>query len=262
MFDGKACAVVSVVLMLLGAGQSAAQDDMPSMDDELNLTFVGEVTAPYFMLSAEQQPFGAAVELAEAITERTGISATYEHMPWARAYKEAASTPNMVLLTALRTPSRERDWQWLGQVHLARAFFIGLRKRDDIALSDFIDTQQFQVGTVRGYGSADYLLNHGFVEGENLTLVANSEQLWSMLFLKRLDLILTNYSSRHYELVQYGHDPMLVEGKLEVEALHLSLQMATGHLTSPALVETLRNAMADIERDGTLAHILKRWGLD
>jgi len=73
------------------------------------LYFYTEIPSPYFWLDDENQPQDAAYDLALALMAHTNIKGVVEHLPWARAYVEATSKPDIVLLTALRTKHREKQ---------------------------------------------------------------------------------------------------------------------------------------------------------
>ncbi|WP_169726079.1 substrate-binding periplasmic protein [Aestuariibacter salexigens] len=242
--------------MLLGfALPTHAQDESPTV------RFYSEIAAPYYWIDKENTAQGVNVDLTNALIEQTNVEATLEHLPWARAVAEAVSEPNVVLLSVLRTPSREATLHWLGKVSEVRASLVSLAHRTEIKISTMDDARHYRVGTIRGYGAADYLLRQGFSEQDNLVLVSNIDQLWSLLFKDRLDLVLTDLATGRYELKSRGLRPQNVVEVFEVSELNLSLELATGQKTSAQLSAMLADALADLKQSGQLASILRRWDL-
>ena len=91
-----------------------------------HVCFLSEVTPPFYWVDASGKAKGANVDLANAIAPLLPFSSSIEHMPWARAYQETLTKPDMVLLTLLRTQKREVDFEWLGAVSNVEASLIRL----------------------------------------------------------------------------------------------------------------------------------------
>ncbi|MFT4938896.1 MAG: polar amino acid transport system substrate-binding protein [Paraglaciecola sp.] len=225
------------------------------------IMFVGEAVPPLILMDENKHKSGALVELAQALIDYTKITASIEILPWARAYEMGLNDANVILLSVLKTKNREPKFQWIGKVHHAKAHLIGLKSRNDIQISELTHAHNLRVGSVRGYGSATYLINHGFKEGTNLALTSNTEQMWGLLFNDRVDLVLSNFETSPYEILSVGYDPLQVTDILEVRALSNELQFATGHNTPLATVEKLTEGLSELKKDGSYAAIKKKWGL-
>lgn len=247
------CKGLTLTLLICSFGLSA--------NDQPTLRFYSEIAAPYYWLDDEGQPRGASFDIASALIKEIQVKATIEHLPWARAFHQAVNEPNVVLVSALRTANREKLLQWLGKVHGVRASMIRLNRNQHISVDSVEQAKQFVVGTVRGYGSANYLLEQGFVEGENLVLVGSTGQLWTMLYLGRIDLVLSNQQSGYYEIESAGYDPSVIEAIFNVQALDIELQMATGHMTSSSVAKQIRSGLQALKERGELQRIMDKWNL-
>lgn len=225
------------------------------------LRFYTELVAPFYWLDEKGSPQGAALELAIEIMNESGLKSEIEHLPWARAYHDTVNTPDVVLLTALKTEERKPRLQWLGKVHTARAYLVGLADTEFPAISNLEQAKRFRVGTIRGYGAATYLKQQGFEEGKNLELLLQPEQLWTMLFKKRIDFVLSNLSTGVFEIKEAGFDPNHVERIFHIEDLTVDLEMATGNKTSPEVVDALRKALQQLKSDGRYEAIMRKWKL-
>lgn len=229
--------------------------------NDKTLYFYTEIAPPYFSLDSNDQPQGATLDLAQALMAETGLKGKVQHLPWARAYFEAENNPNIVLLTALRTLQREEQLQWLGTVHNAQAHLISLKSNLNLQVENLEDAKAYRVGTIRGYGSANYLLNNGFTEGENLELLASQKQLWSMLFRGRIDMVLDNLATGRYEVLKAGFNSEDIKSLTNIQALNANLEMATGPATDKQTTELLRSGLAQLKANGVYQQIMKKWDL-
>lgn len=226
------------------------------------LHFYTELVAPFYWLDEHGNPQGAAFELAQEIIKEIELESTIDHLPWARAFHDAVNSPNIVLLTALKTPERTSQLQWLGKMHTANAYFVGLADNIDKPITSLAQAKSYRIGTIRGYGAATYLKQQGFIEGQNLELLLQPEQLWTMLYKKRIDFVLSNLTTGDFEIKKAGFDPDQVKGIYRVDALTVDLEMATGNSTAPKIVEKLRQALQQLKNDGRFQAIMRKWKLD
>jgi polar amino acid transport system substrate-binding protein len=241
--------------------QSAALKSAALKSADKVLHFYTEISPPYFWFDDNNQPQGVTYDLALALMANTELDGVVEQLPWARAYFEATSKPDIVLLTALRTDQREKELQWLGTVHTAQAHLVALKDNANIQLVGIEDAKKYMVGTIRGYGAADFLTNEGFTEGKNLKLLSNQRQLWSMLFKRRIDLVLDNLTTGTFAVLSAGFDSKDVESLIKIEALNVNLEMATGHFTDAVTTERLRIGLQQLKDIGTYHRIMDKWGL-
>jgi polar amino acid transport system substrate-binding protein len=235
-----------------------AQEPKPA---HKKLRFYTEVSRPYFWFNENNQPQGAAFDLALALMAHTNLVGVVEHLPWARAYVEAASKPNIVLLTVLRTKNREKQLQWLGTIHTAQAHLLALKDNSKIQLIRFEDAQKYMVGTIRGYGAAEFFTNNGFIEGKNLMLLSNQTQLWSMLFKGRIDLVLDNLTTARFDILNAGFNSEDVKSLINIAALNVDLELATGHSTNKKTTVRLRIGLQQLKNNGSYQQIMEKWGL-
>jgi polar amino acid transport system substrate-binding protein len=225
------------------------------------ILFVGEEVPPLIVVDELNRKSGALVELAQALIDSTEIKANIAIIPWARAMEMARNDENVVLLSVLKTEFREAQFQWIGKVHEARAHLIALKHRPEAQVIKLDDAFSLRVGSVRGYGSANYLINKGFKEGTNLVLASNSEQMWGLLFNERVDVVLSNFETSLFEIKSAGFDPLQVKDLVEIPELTHELQFATGHKTSAETVAILTQGLLTLKKNGTYGTIKTRWGL-
>lgn len=241
---------IAVLVLFLISNRSIATD---------RVHFYTEVAAPYYFFNDHGQAQGISVDLVEALNENTEIVGELHHLPWARAVRETQQNANIILTSVLRTAKREAHFQWLGVVDMARASLIGLREPHSIKLESIDAAQNAVVGTIRGYGAATFLLEKGFVEDQNLVLVTQPEQLWSMLFKQRVDYVMSNALTGKYEAKSLGLDPSQLHTVLDIRELTLPLEMATGHNTPQKTVEQISEGIERLKREGHYQRIIAKW---
>ncbi len=226
---------------------------------ETKLQFYTEVAAPYYFLDEHGQAQGISVDIVNALVTCTSVSGEIVHLPWARAVRETHNNPNIVLTSVLRTPEREQQFQWLGTIDTARASLIGLHHQREAPLDSIDQAKDSIVATIRGYGSASYLAEQGFVEGQNLVLVSQPEQLWALLFKGRVDYVTSNALTGKYEVSSLDLDPNQLRTVLDIDELALPLEMATGLTTDSDTVALLTKALKQLKQTGEYHRILKKW---
>ena len=227
-----------------------------------HIYFLTETTPPYYWIDKDGKAQGVNVDLANALKPLLPFSSSLEHMPWARAYHEALKKPDFVLLSLLKTPKRESQFEWLSKVNHLQAALIRLKQRDTANVTSLNEAKNFRIGSIRGYGSAFFLQQKGFEENKNLALVAEPEQLWKLLYMERIDFALANFETGQYEISEAGFNPNAVTSEYVIEALDAELFVATGLKTKPDKVNALRNAISILKANGEYARILKKWGLE
>ena len=233
----------------------------PALATEPVVRFYNEIAAPFYWLDDNGNPKGASFELANALIKETQINATIEHLPWARAFHYAVHEENVVLMSALRTDERERQLQWLGQLLIVRASLFQLSDREPLQINSLEEAKNLSVGSVRGYGSANYLIEKGFSEQKNLILAATPQQMWSLLYKKRIDLVLSNQVTGKYEISGIGLDANKLTEVYQVTDLNLELQIATGNKTSVELANKLAEGVKILKQNGEYQRIMQRWNL-
>ena len=226
-----------------------------------HICFLSEVTPPFYWIDDSGQTKGASVDLAKAIAPLLPFSTSLEHMPWARAYQETLTKPDMVLLTLLKTPKREPQFEWLGTISHVNASLIRLKSREDLAVSDIDQAKAFRVGTIRGYGSATYLAQQGFEENKNLVLVSEPHHLWKLLFHGRIDFVVSTLDTGSYEIEAAGFNPNDVSSALTIAPLSAELHVATGMKTGQSEANAIKHAIATLKENGEYQRIMQKWGL-
>ncbi|MBU2280226.1 MAG: transporter substrate-binding domain-containing protein, partial [Gammaproteobacteria bacterium] len=80
-----------------------------------NLRVVLEVSPPH-QTYENGKVAGLTTAVVEQMLQQAGLTPQYEVYPWARAFRLAAGTPNVMIYNIARTPEREAQFEWIGKV--------------------------------------------------------------------------------------------------------------------------------------------------
>ena len=232
---------------------------MPSRAAE-GIRIVTEELAPYNM-TKDGQVTGMSTEVVQAVLKLTGIQASIQSMPWARAYDTALNSENVLIYSIMRTPQRESLFKWVGVIAPSHWFLFAL-PRKDLSLRHLDEARKYQIATVKEDVGEQYLLSKGFAVGQNLQSSNKYEFNYEKLKLGRVDLWISNELAALYLSRQAGDNPevtlvrVLALPDLESEQ---GMHMAFSRKTPDELVERFRKGLETIRRNGTYELIAKKW---
>lgn len=110
-------------------------------------------------------------ELVHQVLEHLGLRGiTYDlvMLPWSAAYRRALATPNALLFPLDRTPSREKNFHWIKELHTHEYFIYGVKQSSEVAssISDIISLNG-QVSCTMNSIQCELLVENGLPE-ENI----------------------------------------------------------------------------------------------
>lgn len=120
-----------------------------------------------------------------AILAEAGEVGIIEIYPWARAYRAAKATPGALLYPVARTPERENDFIWLGELVDYDVRLWRLVNRAEIAPLTLGDVAGLIVGGLPDDVKTGYLQ----ARGVPVALQSDEETLLTMLIAGRIDLM-------------------------------------------------------------------------
>ncbi|WP_462158895.1 substrate-binding periplasmic protein [Pseudoalteromonas sp. GB56] len=225
-----------------------------------SLRFVAEDLFPLHFENHQQEPQGFLVDVVKAVLAHCGCEGSVEIMPQARAYKELQTNPNILMMSLLKTPSRDEHFAFLGSVYNAHAYLVGLKEKQ-FTLTNLQGARGLRVSTVRGYYSQQYLERAGFSLERDLVLAPEPASLMKMLYKGRTDLVLTNTLSLDKELKQIGLDPNLLEKKLRLNDFPNELHITANKQLPKETAEKITASLEAIKDSGHYQALLNKWQL-
>ena len=179
---------------------------------ELNeLTYITESNASFnYIRDGKLQ--GPAVDLLLAASVFAGSPLERGNIlvqPWSRGFRNAQKGPNIVLFSTIRTPEREKYFQWVGPIASESDVLIALKKRQ-LQINQPEDMSAYITGAVRGDVGEEILQEVG-VPLEKIALISHSKNLGMMLNAGRIDIWIFGEDGWRETLLSSGLDPAKFE---------------------------------------------------
>lgn len=129
---------------------------------------------------------GFASDLVRELLTRAGYEADIRVVPWPRLMNSLQTEPNVLGFNMTRTPDREDQFHWVGQIRPVKFQLWGLQERIDELPRTLEEARDLRTSSYREDVVEQYLLEKGFT---NLVYVTDTSDIWSMLLRRRIDLI-------------------------------------------------------------------------
>ncbi|MBF0144387.1 MAG: transporter substrate-binding domain-containing protein, partial [Magnetococcales bacterium] len=211
------------------------------------------VNMPPMAFIRDGRPTGLAVEVVQAIMRRLGRDDEIIVTNWEEASRRVLEEPLTALLPPSRTAERESLFQWVGPI-LPEQLYLFARKGGGVTARTLEEARALRIGVMAGYAAEDYLRRESL---PNLLQFANAEEGLKALFAGTIDL----WANSNLTLADSAKLAGLDSREIETA---VALQEVPGYLAFhrevPAeVVRQWRQALHDIQTDGTYARIVNRW---
>lgn len=205
------------------------------------LRVVLEVSPPHQVVQGEKVG-GLATAVVEQMLSKAGLQPRYEVYPWARAYRIALNTPNVLIFNMARTQEREALFEWIGPVARYRFGLLKLASRRDIQISQLTDLHRYLIGAQRDDFSAQWLRDGAKQPPAQLLLQPDVVETWRMLVHGRLDLMIDDPMAIEDMLLAHQLAREDIEFVWFVPELAQTTWIALKKGSDPGLIRRLKNA--------------------
>lgn len=200
---------------------------------------------------------GLVVELAEQVQGRLPpqfARQQVEIVPWARANSLALRGPNILLLSIVRTPERERYLSFVGPLFVAYISAYAVRGRAEELRQLGDGVRQLRAGARRGSIFVELARKAGY----NVTDETNSSETAArMLMQRRFDLWFDGEEIVEPALQLAGYQRHDVEKVLRLSEHEVYFAFSAG--TPEATIEAWEGALRELKRDGAYQKIHRKW---
>ncbi|PRC92989.1 substrate-binding periplasmic protein [Solimicrobium silvestre] len=246
VFLSRYCIVGWLMVLLYSFPLKATElqvvtDDMPP----LNYVEQGVVT-------------GFATEVLQATLHAAGLQASFTVFPWARAYQTALTQPNTLIFPTTRTPERESLFAWVGPIIPREIFVYKLRERNDIRMDKLSDAANYHVGLIRAYASSKDFLSASGVAENKIDYAPTEESNMKKLFLKRIDLIISDELSAAFWAKSLNRKNEELEQVLLFDSRY-SYYFALNKQSDPKMLAKLRAALAEVQSSGQVKKLRDKY---
>jgi polar amino acid transport system substrate-binding protein len=220
---------------------------------------------PYFIALPQGEVGGVGSDAVREALRRAGCTVTFVEMPFARALQSLRDGSVGVLANVFRNPEREA-YAWFSAPYNKVPNRLFIRRTDQgrwriERLADLIGTD-FRLGVqIDVVYSPEY---RGLKDDPHfqalLVPVSDRAALWQMLAIGRIDGVIADELTAHWELEAAGLAAAIGPHGF-IATADVSYVAFSRKLVSADLVERFDEALASMRRDGTLAEICAHYHL-
>lgn len=212
-------------------------------------------TTPYTYQKGERVE-GPATEVVEKTLQAAGLTNYLVKVyPWARAYDMALKEPDVLIYLIARTPAREQQFKWAGEIMKIQYHLYRLRDRTDITVKVLADARQFTIGVMRDDVRQQYLQSKGF---HRLTVSSQWIDNFNKLLKRQVDLVPLTEDDASRLCIEARFDCAGLERVLTLDEASTGLYMAYSTATADSTVQRTRAAFEKLKSDGTVRRIMEK----
>ncbi len=218
---------------------------------------------PYSFRAADGKISGFDVDLTREALRRTGCTAVFVEMPWARALVELESGRLDILPSSFRNPQREAFAHFsIPSLQSQNVLYVGPKARAAYRLhklDDMVGTQ-FRLGVQIGvsYGDKfDVLKANPHFKG-NQVPVTLRRKAWKMMEMGRIDGMIADEASAALELRQLGLDASLKPSGVIVSTTTANVAFSKRSV-SQQFVASFNKSLRSMFADGEYRKIRSRY---
>lgn len=219
---------------------------------EIRILSVNEPPANYINENNEAE--GYAVDIINALRSVIDTKSKIEFTPEARALNLIRTQPNIILFSISRTPFREKDYRWVGQVFTKKWQVYALTE-SNIVINSLDDLKALPViGLVRGDVREEWLINQKFT---NLHSVTHHQQNIQRLLMGRVSAIIYEQSGLAHLMKKMNEDEALIEPIFTINESPVYIAMSKK--TPRATLKKWQDAFETLKHNGELLQISATW---
>lgn len=220
-----------------------------------DLTAYTEEWPPYNYTEG-QHVKGISTDILRAACNAAKLHCEFKMVPWARAYKVVTETPNTVLYTTARKPSREAEFLWVGPI-LPRTTWVYGKSAHKDQFTDFTALATGRVGVVRDEASVGDLVAAG-VPATALVAQSSNAEVLRMLMADMVDAMVDTEVGMDWALHHATLPPKSVTKfmKLTTDGAYY---FALNRDSDPARAQALQNAIDTMRRTGKISAIVHQY---
>ena len=211
-------------------------------------------TTPYTYIEGDKV-VGTATEVVELTLQRAGLKDYSVHLyPWARAYDMALKEPSVLIFLIARTPAREQQFRWAGEIMKIQYHLYRLKSRK-LDISTLESAKAYTIGVMRDDVRQQYLRSKGF---ERLVVSAQPLDNFRKLLRGQVDLVPLTTGDAGLLCQQAPFDCAGLERVLTLDEASAGLYMAYSRQTPLEVVQRTRQAFERLKAEGVVKRTMER----
>lgn len=243
---------LAACLLLCGCNNKSAQntDDLPT------LTIGSDIYKPYFYM--DDVYVGIDIDIATQACKRIGMKAVFKQIQWQDKDEYLKSGEVECLWGSFSMNGREDKYNWAGPYMHSRQVVIVPKSSDIYKLSDLNGKN---IAVQNSSKPEELFLNHKVKEVKNIKNVysfSNISKVFSALKNGYVDACAGHENAYKSYMKQQIADYRILNEPL----LTADLGVAFYKDNHSQYIQKLSKALAEMRKDGTIAEILKSYGID
>lgn len=209
---------------------------------------------PPLHFQQEGKLVGFAVDVVQALAERTGDQVHLQQVPLLRALHVASSEPSTGVFTVLRTAEREGLYQWVGPLmQVETALYSADSARPPVRSLKEAGSLG-RIAVPRKWLAYSYLQRQGL---NNLYGVETPEQMMRLARMSRTEFVVADTLSLPTLAREEGLPPSQLLYQMPV--MQQGSYIAFSLQTDASQIMRWQEALDEMNRDGRLEQIKQRW---
>jgi polar amino acid transport system substrate-binding protein len=220
---------------------------------------------PPILLLAEASPFtlkaddsgngGEATGFVEHLLDDAELDYQLRFEPWKRAYLKAQTSANVLIYPIARDASREKQFQWIGQLIPVTYYLFRLTARTDISINSLEEAKKWPIGVVNEHIHHQHLKDKGFT---NFQPVNSNHQNVQKALLGRIDLFPMSDGGMMQLCSRDDLDCSSFKPVLKLEGVSNGLYLAASNDSDQVMIETLIASYQGLVGSGQHEKILRQ----
>ncbi len=216
---------------------------------------------PPLQVEVDGEPEGYVVKFIEAVVADAAKTVPMEisgvhFVPWKRAIRTTQSQPNSLFFSISRTPNREQQFIWLGQVSPYEVALYRHKDGPDVSATSLVELKDYSFSSQTASSFEELTKKLGI---NNNIPVSYGKDAIRLLRAKRVDFAPLVTASFHYRMEEYGFNPDDFVEVMRVEQLCKELWLVTGKETSPEVVNALVESFKRLKAEGLLEQLINEY---
>lgn len=225
---------------------------LPTAQAQESVRAVTETT-PYTYVEGGKVA-GTAAKVVELTLQRAQLPYSIHLYPWARAYDMAQKEPGVLIFLIARTPAREAQFQWAGEIMKMEYHLYRLRSHP-LSVPDLASAKDYTIGVMRDDVRQQYLREKGFTK---LVVSAQPIDNFRKLLSGQVDMVPLTADDATMLCKETKSDCANLDRVLTLTEASAGLYMAYSPSTPQATVERTRKAFEQLKAEGVVERTLQR----
>lgn len=199
---------------------------------------------------------GISSDVLRAACKLAKLNCEIQVVPWARAYKTVTNTPNTIIYTTARNPSRENQFAWVGPI-LPRTTWAYGKTGIKTEIHSIKDLGSARIGVVRDEASLADLLAVGVPPSSFVEFNSNNDVL-RMMMLDKINVVVETEIGMAWSLQSAGIAPTAVTKLMKINeggAYYFALNLKS----DPVIVAKLQAGIDRLRREGKIDTIVGQY---